>query len=363
MPACRNWFALPVLALLAGLLAGADPVTVPEGKTVTLAGNNVKLSQALAELAERSGIRVENRLGADPGLRLNIQGRPFWEALDTLAAAAGARVYVSPRDRVIALVKRTGRLTPPVSYSGPFRLALKRVVPSWDFDADSRQTTVTLEVCWEPALQPFLLETRPQDLVVKDQAGKAIPVTWSGSSLAPVDGRIALQFDVTLPPFPRTDRTIGLVEGKLSAIGPSKMLHFAFDTLERLDKAAPGSAVRKKAEEGISCNVSKMTLAADRWTIQVTLDAPPGARLESFQSWVVNNEMMLVDPNNPKRRFVSTDYVLESASERRAVISYNFRDRDGLVRGKPGDWVLHYTTPASVVVMSIPFRFKDVPLP
>ena len=45
------------------------------------------------------------------------------------------------------------------------------------------------------------------------------------------------------------------------------------------------------------------------------------------------------------------------------VTANNFRDKDRQARGKPGDWTLHYTTPASVVVMPIPFRFNGVPLP
>jgi len=341
----------------------ADSTRVPDAKSVTIQAGRIRLQQALAELTRQTGIRVENRRGTDPELRLDLKGSPFWRALDTIAATADARVYLSPRDGRISLVKRPGGMTPPTSYSGPFRLALKRLLVSRDFDSDSRHTTATLEVCWEPTLQPFLLETRPQNLVVKDEAGKVVPWLGQGSSLAPVDGRIALQFDVALPAFPRSAQRIGLVEGEFSATGPSKMLRFNFDTLDALDKAPPGGAVRLKTQEGIRCGITRLTLADDRWTIQVTLDAPSGVKLESFQSWVVNNEMVLVDPKDEARRFPSSDYVLESASERRAVISYNFRDKDGQTRGKPEDWKLHYTTPASVVVMPIPFQFKDVPLP
>lgn len=363
MPARLNWLAFPVGLLLVSLVVAADQPAVPETKRVTLPTDKVQLSKALASLTRQSGIRVEDRRGGDdPELKLDVQDAPFWQALDRIAEAGNARVSISSRDGRIGLVKRTGGGAGQISYSGPFRIALKRIATARDFEGNT-QTTATLEVCWEPALQPFLLETRPQDLVVKDEANKTLPVEAPGSSVAPVDGRIALQFEVALPSVPRKDQRLGLIEGKLSAIGPSKMLQFTFDTLDQLDKAPAGGPVRKKTQEGISCHLSKLTLAPDRWTIQVTLDAPTGARLESFQSWVVNNEMLLVDPNGKRQPLSSSDYVLESASDRRAVISYNFRDKGRQVRGKPEDWGVSYTTPASVIVRPISFRFKDVELP
>src|SRR5262249_37321269 len=145
---------------------------LPQAKTVTLSGDKVPLGKALAEVSRQTGIRIENPLGGEPELRLDLKDKPFWQALDTIAAAANARVYLAPRNGQISLVKRSGGTAPPASYSGPFRVSLKRISVAHDFDSNSDQTTATLEVCWEPALQPFLLETRPQDLVIEDDANK-----------------------------------------------------------------------------------------------------------------------------------------------------------------------------------------------
>jgi hypothetical protein len=85
-------------------------------------------------------------------------------------------------------------------------------------------------------------------------------------------------------------------------------------------------------------------------------------QLDSNQSWVVNNEMML-ESTVDKKRFPSTNYVLRSAKAGEAVLSYHFRDRGGLKRGKPQNWKLIYRAPANLIEVPIKFAFQDIPLP
>ena len=48
-----------------------------------------------------------------------------------------------------------------------------------------------------------------------------------------------------------------------------------------------------------------------------------------------------------------------------ASIRYRFEEDKNkeFTLGKPGDWKLIYYTPEKIVEMTIPFEFKDVPLP
>jgi hypothetical protein len=337
------------------------------------------LSKALAELERQTGVRVEDARGeADRDVTLNLKQVTFWQAADDIAKAAGARLYLYPRNGRITLVPQgSDYQMAPVHYDGLFRTSLKRVLAARDLERrdgapGSRAYTVTLEVAWEPRLQPFLLETRPQSLRLQDDKRHDVPVPEKENAFAPVDGRISLAFDVTLPALPRSAAALGLLEGKLSAVGPSKMLTFTFDTLDlaaadqdrRLGKAAADSPGRRLTQEGVVCTVSKVVLAQDRWTVQVVLNYPPGGRkLESYQSWVVNNEMTLVEKKDAARRLPSSSYVQESASSRRAVLSYNFVEKGKVPRGRPEDWKVTYRTPAAVVEVPIRFSFKDVPLP
>ena len=319
------------------------------------------MSKALAELARQSGTSVEDRRGGpDDEIRLDVGPTTFWPALDALAVAAGARVDLYPRDNQVALARRpVGYRPPPVSYSGLFRTAVKRVTAARDFETGADTYTALLEVAWEPHLQPLLLETSPRGLAVR-AGGGPLPAREEGSTLAPVDGRLSLAFDVPLPAVPRAAPRLTQIAGKLSAVAPSKMLTFTFDALDRLTKDGPA---RRQTQDGVSCRVTGVVLSAERWTVQVAVDYPPGAvKLESYQSWVVNNEMVLVSRDGT-RRLPAAGYVLDSSTGQRAVLAYHFLDKGKAVRGRPSDWRVSYRTPAGLVEVPFSFSFEDVPLP
>ncbi|HZY89337.1 MAG TPA: hypothetical protein VFE78_31230, partial [Gemmataceae bacterium] len=252
---------------------------------------------------------------------------------------------------------------PPVSYDGMFRFTLKGVTAGRDLESDASHYGVTVEAAWGPSLLPLFLETRPQGLRLVDDKGNVLSAPDAGSSVAPVDGRTSLAFDMALPSLPRSAARIKSLEGTLTAVVPSKMLTFTFPALDQLEKAAADAPERGQTQDGVSCRVGKVVLAKDRWTVQVSLDLPPGSkRLESYQSWVVNNEMVLLSKDG-KTRLASSDYFLNSASSRRAVLTYHFRDKGRKTRGKPEDWRVVYRTPASIIEVPVKFSFKDVPLP
>jgi hypothetical protein len=355
---------LASVGLAAPARADADP-KLPAPKVVTYCASDQPLSKVLAELARQTGVTVEDRRGeADTPVSVDLKGVTFWRAVDEIAEAAGARLDLYAKDGKLALVKRPPDYRPPPSsYDGLFRLALKRVVTARDLESDGGTCTVTLEVAWPPDLRPLLLETQPQKVRLLGPDRKPVEVAAEGSSLAPVDRRPSFTFDVALPPLPRSAQSIALFEGQLTAVGPNKMLTFTFDPLARLALGIAGGAPPSRTQEGVVCRIDKVVLAKKRWTVRVRLEYPPGgARLESYQSWVVHNEMTLVSADG-RQRLPSSSYVLESSSSRRAVLSYHFTERPGRPLGKPADWKVAYRTPALIVEMPIKFAFKDIPLP
>jgi hypothetical protein len=356
--------ALAAFALAIFLIPGKaeSPQAVPQAKRVILPADKQSVGKLLDELARQSGVRVEDQRGeAGPDVQLELPKATFWQALDAIADASGSRISLQPRGGKIALVK--GGIIPrtlPISHDGFFRTSVRKLIASHDLESDTVTYTATLEVAWEPGLLPLLLETHPRAPRLLDDKGNALPMRQEGSSLVPVDGQIALTFDVPLPALPRETAKIGLLEGKLAVIAPSKMLEFTFERLDRLDKAGPDGDIRSLTQERVGCRVSKLVLAKDHWTVQISLDYPPGGlTLESYQSWVANNELLLVSPDGAKR-LAPAGYVLENSSARRAVLSYHFKDA---ARGKPEDWKVLYRTPASIVEIPFTFSFKDVRLP
>lgn len=338
---------------------------VPERKTITLRADKIPLRQALAELTKQSGIRIEDALGAgEEAIHLDWKQTPFWQALDALAAAGKGRVKLYPTSGRIVLAKRGAdyRL-PPISYDGRIRLCVKKVTTSRDLETNEKgrggATNLVVEVAWDPDLLPLYLETRPRELRYVDDGNTMHTVAEEGSTLAPVDGRIAVDIDLHLPALPRRMAAIRSLEGKLSMIGPSKMLTFTSETLDRLAQTKANDPERQLTQESVACRILDVKLLAKRWTVRVALDYPRGLKqLDTNQSWVVNNEMTLESPDG-RKRLPSTHYVLESASARGAVLSYHFLD----LRGKPSDWRLRYRTPANLIEVPIPFAFKDIPLP
>jgi hypothetical protein len=342
----------------------------PERKTITLQANKITASKALAELTKQTGIRVEDARGVpDEAIHLDWKQTPFWQALDALAAAAKARVNIYPTSGRIVLDKRGAdyRL-PPICYDGRFRLCVKKVTTSRDLEISDKKghggaTNLLVEIAWDPELLPLYLETRPHGLRLVDDSKNVLTVPDEGSSLTPVDGRIAVDIDLHLPALPRRTTAIRSLEGELSMIGPSKMLTFTFDALDRLAKAKENDPERQLMQEGVTCRILDVKLLAKRWTVRLALDYPRGMKqLDTNQSWVVNNEMTLESPDG-KKHLASTNYHLESAMEHGAILSYHFRERDGLLLGKAGAWRIRYRTPANLIETPIKFAFRNIPLP
>src|SRR5207248_3437136 len=132
------------------------------------------------------------------------------------------------------------------------------------------------EVAWVPGLMPLFLETKPQGLRVLGADKKPLPASDEGSSLGEVEGATSQTVDFTVPAPPRSQTRLGLVEGRLTAVAPSQMVTFTFDTLTRLAKAPPDGEERRHTQDGVVCQVDRLTLRRDRWSVRVALRFPPG---------------------------------------------------------------------------------------
>lgn len=344
-------------------------------KRVTLTAKRIPLHEALKRLTEQTGMEVEDRRrkenGDDPMLNLDLRGVTFWQALDTIAKEADARVGLYQRSGAIALIDGP-HVQLPVCYDGLFRIVLRRITAVHDLETDQRFCLANLEIAWEPRFRPLFLESRPQSLVVTDDAKTPLHADDEPGGKVPVTGKIATSLELHLPAPPRKSAKIGFLKGSLTLVGPSKMLDFEFDTLAK-EKAAKDP---KRTKDGVTVKLRRLDLAADHWTIEVALDYPDdGPKFESFQSWVVNNECFLKKAEGDGQFPCNGGYSIDSLGSSKAELSYHFVDgrlkktENGkvvnvkLVRGKPDDWKLVYRTPGPMAEVVVTFDFKDVPLP
>jgi len=359
----RAALLFPFGFLVSLLLCSAQPNAAPEAKQptpklATIQRTHVPLADALKSLTEQTGETVADGMGdPDPTADLDLRQATFWDTLDAVADKVGGRVDLHSRDGLAVTPRPAGWRPPRVSRTGLFRTELSALTSKLDLETDSRTCTASVEVAWQPHLLPILLETRPRNLHVIDDAGRTLSVGAVGSTLAPVDGRNSLAFDVTLPAVDRAVKRLALLEGEFYAVAPTKMLTFSFGPLD----AGPGDPRLQAILEDVKCRICKVVAEDDHWSIQIALDYPDGnVKFDSYQSWVVNNEIYLEDKNGD--RFPSSNYLLEESDPAHALLTYHFRDKERMKRGL-GDWKVVYRTPALVVKVPVPFSFKDVPLP
>lgn len=343
----------------------AAPVLAPRTATIKA----MTLQGALKELQTQTGNQVHDRRAnrTDPMLALSRGNGPFWPLLDTIGQSTGIGFTPYGPDGTVALVDAPYRAV-PIAYSGLFRLALKRIALSHDFESMTHSCHVTLDVAWEPHFRPFYLDTGTLTATyAPDAKGKTRTEKVSQRGQQPIAGRGATELEVRFPAPERTSPRIDRLEGSLSVLGPTRMLDFSFD---RLAPLTVDQRPREAMQDGVKVSLTRVVAGRERWSFDVLIENPPGGPvLESYQSWLDNNRLALVHEANGKRLVWTSDpneeQQLGQVTARRAAVRYHFPIESGkrLPMGGLSAWSLHYRTPARLVQLAVPFTFRDVPLP
>lgn len=331
---------------------------------VSLQGIAIPLEQALEQLHKQTGIEVVDRrenAGEIPALKLKLQKATFWEALDAIAKEADLTIGLYERDGKLALREGPYRAL-PVSYSGVFRTQCKRITLTNQLDTDARTCVLTLEITWEPRFMPLFLEPRQNSFVAKDEKGVALAFPQGAGGRASVQGRLTTEVEVPLEAPRRAVGTLGVLKGGFDMIGPSKMLEFSFDKLAKVDRKTPADKLPASTQEGVTIRMREFNVEPDVWTVSFLLEYPDGGpEFESFESWLVNNKIQLV--NKDGKGYNDAGYEIDEQAGNKAVVTYRFAEEKGLVLGKPENWKLIYRTPGVIAKVPIDFEFKDLPLP
>lgn len=387
MPRCAAFTAasclaglLLILAVLVRPAAGADKKkTTPQESEIekelaprpfTLQSQAIPLAKALAALAEQTGNFVEDRrqVKEQTPIKLDLKKVPFWPALDAIARAADARVSLYEKDGKIALVDGP-YLVLPVSYSGLFRVTVRRLALIQNLEPEAHFCNVSLEVAWEPRFRPLFMETQPDSLVVQDDKGRVVEVPEEGKGMAAVGGRTATELPLRLAAPHRSATKLALLKGKLHVVGPTKMLTFTFARLHKVEK--PAEAL-KETREGVSVSLRQFLNEGGEegeqlWKAKLLLEYPTtGPKFESFQSWLLNNQIYLEKEKDGIRQRVPPILTeTDEQTEDKAIVTYRFGDEPDkrVLLGKFSDWKLVYRTPGRIAAVPIAFELKDLPLP
>jgi hypothetical protein len=217
-----------------------------------------------------------------------------------------------------------------------------------------------LEVAWEPRFRPLFLQSKPDVLEVRDNQGTSLDMAGQGTGRLPIGGPCAMRWQIQLKAPRRTATKLSSVEGKLEIIGPGRMLIFTFDQLDMKDPSKRPDHV----QNGVTAKLHDLSVDDGMWTATITLDYPAETPdFESFESWLVNNEIYLESKTGQPKATANGGYEIDEQSGHHAVLKYHFVDDQTTTLGKRADWKLVYKTPGALVKLPIPFEFKDVPLP
>ena len=332
-------------------------------KLVTIE-DELTVSKALEELEKQTGIKVEDRReGTDSKIKLKLNKVTFWQALDAIAREADGRVDYY-RGGVIALGPRPdGYTNPPVSYDGIFRTTIREIIARRLLDTENSVYMATVEVAWEPRFRPFRLDFNPADLIVEDDKKVKVELPEAEKEPLAVTSKVFVRFQVPLGALQRSSQKLGLLKGNLKFIGPTRMDSFVFDkTLAEMKK----DGLREMSQEGVTVKVANLELEKSHWTLVMGLEYPAdGPQFESFESWLIFNELALKSKDGEKTFPNNGGYVIQGTAGNRATVEYHFVDstKNNLVRGDPGDWKPVYKVPGLIVEVPTTFEFKDVPLP
>jgi hypothetical protein len=249
----------------------------------------------------------------------------------------------------------------PVCYHGLFRTRLVRLVADRDWETQAHFYQARLEVAWEPRFRPYFLDPGATSVAMADEKGQAVAVPERDRGQAPVTGRSAVTIELRLPALPRSARQLGLLRGTFTAVGPSHMLRFEFKPLHPISR--PAGAL-KQTQEGVTVQLRELRVDEELVTVGLLLEYPAdGMKLESFQSWLGNNEIYF-EKKDGTRFPPNGGYLSGDQAGPRVAVQYHFEDKDGKRRLRAlGDWKLVYRTPARLVEVPVPFEFKGVDLP
>ena len=335
---------------------------------VTLKGTGMRLTEVVKALQTQTGnvitdLREANGEEAtNPGLDLDIEDKPFFEAFDVIAEKAGIAMTPYTGDGSLGIT--AGMMAQPTPnmpamgkpllvYSGPFRIQFKQLAIVKDFGAASGTATAQFDVIWEPRLRPMLLAIKNEELKIVDDQGKEIKpqVSAEANETGLRAGNCAAEVNLNLIAPERAAKTLTSLKVKGTVTVPAGMKLFKFPSL--------GATNVTQKQGDVSVTLESAEVDEQTWKVALQVSFPEGGEaVDSYRQGLFNNRLWLQKPDGTRFEH-NGGYNNSGANDGKISFEYMFVDAPG----KPADHMLVYESPAKVVPIPLEFEFKDVPLP
>ncbi len=329
---------------------------------ITLDGDAMPLSKALAALSEQSGNKITDyreqfgQAASDPTLKVHFNKTPFWQALDQVLDQANLTVYPFGDEPGLNIVGRGVGQTlrgQNAVYAGPFRFEPVRLDAQSDLrDQKGSILKLIVEAAWEPRLKPISLVERLADVEAVDNRSKRLKVESEEAEIeAPVEGQksaVELTLPFVLPP--REAKEIARVKGKITATIPGRIEEFRFDNLLAAKNV-------EKRMAGVTVTLEQVRKNNEAWEVFVRArfdDA--GDALASHRGWIFRNEAYLEGPDGKPIAYDTMETNLQTKDE--VGVSYIF-----VLDKPPDDMKFVYKTPGAILGTKVEYEIRNLALP
>ena len=331
-----------------------------EASRVTLTGE-MTLVDAVKAIERQTGNHVYLSLtDDDPAagnkLTLDIQDKPFWEALDQLLDQAELTVNAYGQEAGLSLERRGEMASPRTGlavYSQAFRIAPLDISATRDYSSGvGNSMQLQLEAAWEPRLNPIVLTLPFSAFAATDDEGNALSMQGGDQEyeipVSPGQLTVTLPLSFDLPS--RSAKKLAVLEGKLRALLPGRQETFSFANIDKAKKTSQTKA-------GVTVTIDEVWKNNSVWEVRVlTRFEDAAGSLQSHLNWVFNNEAKLLSPSGEEISYDSMETTSEGENE--IGMAYIFAREQGLA-----GHTFVYRTPTSVTEVELDLEVKDLELP
>lgn len=340
--------------------AAAEQIFQPS--KLSFSEQQVSLEDVLEHLEKQTGNRLLDYRGhigqerTPRTLTLSLKDKNFWSAVDEILDQAALKPYEFSGDEGLGLVElEPGSTTRKSrgSYAGPFRIEATELTTrrSMITPAENR-LHVTINVAWEPRLQPISMTQKVADVSATDDQGEPVPIKYPEAEFDIDLGQDAYATEILLPfelPKRKSSRLKSLT-GKLTVLAPARQVEFRFNKIKE-------SLGTEQEADGVFVKLTRFVPLEGLCEIHVRIRVEgKAAELDSHGDWVFDNLAVLEDADGKTLDNAGYETTMRSGEEIGFAYLYE-------LEGDIADYTWVYKTPAAIRAKTIEYELRNLPLP
>lgn len=343
--------------------------------SITIMGKAIRLSDAIKTLQQQSGnvvVDLREQTGQEvlnPTIDLEIDKRPFFEALDIIAMKGGLELSYYTAENAIGLLNAPMQMMEAqtaskvdrrafVQYLEAFRVSLNRIGVTRDYSSltSAHTANIQMELVWEPRLRPLMIKLKPDQIKAVDDQGREIKAAVGGESL-----ELSIRAE-----NPIVDLNLNLSAPERDA-QMLKSLEVVADLTVPMAKRSLN--LKKVTEKGAEVKSGKASLRlmnfesdAPVWkvTVELTSPTPEGAEeLDSYRQMNIMPQVFLTKADGGRTPLNGGFSSSGGSSPNTMIYEFLFVD----IPGKPEDHGILVETPGELKTIPLKWQFDNIPLP